>query len=115
MNHNSSDNIINTILNENHEVYDPSGKSFYSIEEASQIVNITRRTIAIYYKYGLISPHIDPENEIWMFDEEAILRLKRIERLRSAYNLNFQALKIIMELMSEVERLRKELRKLQMR
>lgn len=113
MNRSHSENIMNDILNANHEVYDPSGKSFYSIEEASQIVNVTRRTIAIYYKHGLISPYIDPENEIWWFDEEAILRLKRIEQLRSVYNLNLQTLKLIVQLMNEVERLRKELRKLQ--
>lgn len=115
MTRNHGDDIINTIWNVESEIYEPSTKLFYSIEEVSRVLNIPRRKIAIYYKYGLITPHIKPGDDIWRFDDETILKLKRIEFLRSTYNLNLQVLKIIIDLIHEVEHLRGELRKLQMK
>ncbi|MGB9603961.1 MAG: MerR family transcriptional regulator [Limisphaerales bacterium] len=109
------ENIIGTVLDVEMEIYEPCDKSTYLIEEVARILNTTRRSIALYCRYGLISPQIDPQNNVWFFDEEAILRLKRIEYLRNTYNLNLQAVKIIIELMNEVERLRQELRRLQMK
>ena len=44
------------------------------------------------------------------FNDEAIRILRRIEYLRTAYGLNLIGIKLIMDLLTEVERLREELR-----
>ena len=90
--------------------YEPNAT--YSIEMAARLARLPRRRIAVYYRHGLVSPIIEPDTGAWFFDREAIYTLRRIELLRSLYAMNPPALRLILDLTREVERLREELRRL---
>ena len=79
----------------------------YSLEVAASLSRLTRRLIAIYYKYGLVSPVTDPTFG-WYFDQDAIKTLRRIEYLRNSYQINLAAIRLIMDLARELEDLRGE-------
>jgi len=71
---------------------------------------VPRRGILLYYKRGLISPAVSPEGAGYCFNREAIRALRCIEHLRSMHGLSLNGIKMILELMNEVERLRTEVR-----
>jgi DNA-binding transcriptional MerR regulator len=82
----------------------------YSIETVVQMTQTPRHQIAVYCRYGLIAPVTAPERDGWWFDQEAIRVLRRIERLRVDYGMSLPGLRVVSELLSEVERLRDEVR-----
>jgi DNA-binding transcriptional MerR regulator len=102
---NDNENSMNAL-----QVFEPGAPTVYTIEVAAQLAQVPRRLIVLYYKHGLVSPVTDPTGSGWCFDDEAIRIVRRIEYLRSSCDLNLAGVKLVMELMGEVERLRTELR-----
>jgi DNA-binding transcriptional MerR regulator len=92
------------------QVFEPDARSVYTIEMVAQMARVPRRLIVLYYKLGLVSAIRDPACSGWFFDDEAIRIVRRIEYLRSACGVNLTGIKLILELVDEVERLREELR-----
>jgi DNA-binding transcriptional MerR regulator len=80
----------------------------YSLEVTASLSQLTRRLVAIYYKYGLVAPAMDP-NSGWYFDQEAIRTLRRIQYLRDSYGINLAGIRLIIDLGREVEQLQGEL------
>jgi DNA-binding transcriptional MerR regulator len=89
--------------------FEPAANSVYPIETVATFAQVPRRHIAVYFKYGLVSPAIDPMYGGWWFNDEAIRTLRRIEYLRGGCGINLTGIKLIMELTKEVELLRQEL------
>lgn len=94
------------------QLFEPNPQAVYTIEETARIAQVPRHRIAIYYKHGLVSPTVDPDAG-WFFNDEAIRVLRRIEYLRTACGLNVTGIKLVLELMREVEILSEEVRFLQ--
>ncbi len=92
------------------EVFEPAPEITYSIEEAARLAQVPRRLIAVYFRHGLVSPAADPATGGWYFDDEGIRTLRQIERLRTALGMSLTAVKLVLELTHEVERLRQEVR-----
>jgi DNA-binding transcriptional MerR regulator len=92
------------------QVFEPDARTVYTIEMVAQLAEVPRRRIVLYYKLGLVSPVRDPTSSGWCFDDETIRIVRRIEYLRSACGVNLTGIKLILELIDEVERLREELR-----
>ena len=92
--------------------FESMAENVYSIETVVQITQTPRHQIAVYCLHGVISPVTAPERDGWWFDDEAIRVLRRIECLRVDYGMNLAGLRIISELLREVERLREEVRAL---
>ena len=92
------------------QVFEPTPEAVYPLEAVAHLVSTTRRTILIYCKHGLLTPIVDPADEGYYFDDEAIRMLRRIESLRPLCGNNLDAVRLILELSREVERLRSELR-----
>lgn len=88
------------------------GRVVYSIDAVVHLTQTPRHQIAVYCRHGLIAPVTMPEREGWWFDEEAIRELRRIECLRVDYGLSLAGLRVLSELLREVERLREEVRAL---
>jgi DNA-binding transcriptional MerR regulator len=88
--------------------FEPGANSVYPIETVVLLVAVPRRHIAVYFKYGLVSPVVDPKYGGWWFDGEAIRTLRRIEYLRDDCGINLTGIKLIMELTKEVELLRQK-------
>jgi DNA-binding transcriptional MerR regulator len=92
------------------QLYEPDAQVFYSIEAAASLARVSRRRIAVYCRHGLVAPVMDPDAGGWQFNDEAIRRLRQIESLRAVCGANLAAIRLILDLMEEVERLRQELR-----
>jgi DNA-binding transcriptional MerR regulator len=92
------------------QLYEPDAALRYSLEAAAQLAHVPRRRIAVYCRHGLVAPVMDPEAGGWYFNDEAIRRLRQLEQLRAAYDLNDATLRLVVGLMEEVESLQRELR-----
>jgi len=88
------------------ELYEPDPAVSYTIEQAAQLARLPRRRIARYCQYGLVSTIRDPESGGWLFNDEGVRRLRQLEALRALCGFNLRALRLVMDLMTEVERLR---------
>ena len=74
----------------------------YTLEIVAQITGISSQTILHYQEVGLIRASD--------YDDETVRTLRRIEHLQSTCGVNDSGLKLILELMEEVDRLRHKLR-----
>jgi len=71
---------------------------------------VSRHSIVLCCKYGLVAAISDPTMGGWYFDEDALQTLRRIEALRPLWGGNLAAARTILALEDEVNRLRAELR-----
>jgi DNA-binding transcriptional MerR regulator len=92
------------------ELFEPAPEVIYSIEEAARLAHVPRRLIAVYFRHGLVSPAADPDVGGWYFDDQGIRTLRQIERLRDSLGMSLSAVKLVLELTHEVERLQQEVR-----
>jgi DNA-binding transcriptional MerR regulator len=92
------------------QLYEPRSGETYSIEMTAGLAQVPRRTVAIYCRHGLISPARDPESGGWQFTDDAIRRIRFIEQLRLGEAMSLAAIRMIVQLSEEVERLRDEVR-----
>jgi len=97
------------------QLYEPDSELFYSIETAAELAHVSRRLIAVYCRHGLVAPVMDPESGGRVFNDQGIRRLRCIEQLRTACGMNLTAIRMIVSLMEEVERLEQEIRFLRSR
>jgi DNA-binding transcriptional MerR regulator len=92
------------------QLFEPDARAVYTLDAVASLTQVRRRLIVVYCKHGLVSPVMDPACSGWDFNDEAIRILRRIEDLRTAYGLNLVGIKLFMDLLTEVERLREELK-----
>ena len=84
--------------------------AIYTIEAIADLAQVPRRLIVLYYKHGLVVPAEKSPDRGWYFDDQAVHVVRRIEYLRRVYGMNLRGIKLMMNLMKEVERLREEVR-----
>jgi DNA-binding transcriptional MerR regulator len=94
---------------------EPDNSIRYSIETAAYLGQVSRRTIVLYCKHGLISPVTDPVQSGWVFEEDAIRTIRRIERMREGFGMNLAGLKMLLSMTNELELLRTQVRFLRSR
>ena len=92
------------------DLFQPKPNVLYSLDAAAHIAGVTRRSILIYCRAGLVRPVFQPPYGVMEFTEEAIHTLRRVEYLRTVHGVDLPWLKTIFDLLDEVERLRAELR-----
>jgi DNA-binding transcriptional MerR regulator len=90
--------------------YQPDPEALYSLEWVASFSRIPRRQIVLYARQGLIHPALDPLVGGWYFDAAAIQTLRRIEQLRAMHRLDMLGIKLVLDLLREVEMLRTEVR-----
>ena len=73
----------------------------YTLEVLAEITGIESTTLIRYQEHGIIRPD---------FDDDTVRHLRRIEHLRETCEMNLEGVKLLTELLDEVERLREELR-----
>ena len=93
-------------MNEDLPIYEPEPDATYQLDVIAGLTGISSETILHYQENGLIHPREDTRE----FDEEVIRKLRQIEHLRSTLEIDLSGLKLILDLMDQVERLQKELR-----
>ena len=92
------------------QIYQPRPRIAYTIEATAQMTDLPRHAILVYYKSGLVSTVEGPEESGYFFNDEAIRTLRRIGQLRAMPGMSVSGIKMVLELMDEVDRLRSEIR-----
>lgn len=82
--------------------HDPEEPATYSLEMVAEITGLPSQTILHYQEEGLL-PSV-------AFDDESLHTLRRIDYLRSTCETNLSGLKLMLDLLDQVEDLRTELR-----
>ncbi len=100
---NASPELVGTV-----QRFAPDPDSIYSIDAVAHLAATSRHDVLAYCKRGLVVPLVDPEYGGWYFDDAGLKTLQRIEYLRDECGVNFTGIKIILDLMQEIERLRGE-------
>jgi hypothetical protein len=88
------------------DLFQPKPNVLYSLDVASHLAGVSRRSILIYYRAGLVRPVFQPPYGVMEFTEEAIHTVRHIEYLRTVRGIDLICLKTIFDLIDEVERLR---------
>ena len=73
----------------------------YSLEILAETTGVSTQLIVQYQEHGIIHPD---------FDDDTVRTLRRIEALRESCEMNLRGLKLLTQLLDEVEQLRQELR-----
>jgi len=73
----------------------------YSLEILAETTGVSTQTIVLYQEHGILPPR---------YDEDTVRSLRRIEHLRETCEMNLRGLKLLTQLLDEVEQLRQELR-----
>jgi hypothetical protein len=92
------------------ELFQPKPNVLYNLDAVAHLAGVSRRSILIYCRAGLVRPVVQPPYGVMEFTEEAIHAVRRIEHLRTVHGLDLAWLKTMFDLLDEVERLRAELR-----
>lgn len=77
---------------------------------AARLLDMSRHTIVLCCKYGLVEAVSDPSMGGWYFSDKALRTLRRVEALRALCGGNLTAARMMLDLQDEVDRLRAELR-----
>jgi len=91
-------------------VYDAETDTRYTLEVIAEMTGLDARSIVHYQEQGFIRPAPDTAEDDAIFDAESLRQLRRIEHLRATCAVNDTGLKLILDLMHELECLRQERR-----
>jgi DNA-binding transcriptional MerR regulator len=92
------------------ELFEPKPNVLYSLDTTAVLAGVARRSILIYCRAGLVRPVVQPPYGVMEFTEETIYTLRRIEYLRTIEGLDVAWIKVLFDLLDEVEHLRAEVR-----
>ncbi|OGV46959.1 MAG: hypothetical protein A2X46_19365 [Lentisphaerae bacterium GWF2_57_35] len=90
-------------------LFEPKPNVLYRLDEAAHRSGVSRRSVLIYCRAGLVRPVLQPPYGVMEFTEEAIHTVRRIDRLRTVHGIDVAWIKTMFDLLDEVERLRAEL------
>lgn len=92
------------------QVNEPAPGVVYSLDAVVHLTGVSRRSILVYCKSGLVRAGGDPQQGEFSFDDEAIYRIRRVEHLRLVHGVNLAGIRMIFDLLNELERLQNEMR-----
>lgn len=93
-------------------VYGEESDTYYSLEVVAELAGVDTTTVLRYQEQGFIRPISREASEAAAFDAECLRQLRRIEHLRATCEMNEAGLKLILNLLEEVEQLREERRQM---
>jgi DNA-binding transcriptional MerR regulator len=79
-----------------------------TIEELGRLVDLHPDLLQRYLVYGLIDP--ETETPCLLFADAAIVRIRKIQRLRSDLGLNLAGCGVVLDLLDRIEELEREIR-----
>lgn len=92
------------------DLYQPHPDVLYSLDAAAHLARVSRRSILLYCRAGLVRPVFQPPYGVMVFTEDAIYKVRRIEDMRAAHGIGVAWIKSMFDLAEELERLRAEVR-----
>ena len=84
----------------------------YTLEVIAGLAGVESTTVVRYHERGFLRPVPSGGGGDLRFDVEALRRLRRMEHLRATCGVNEAGLRLILDLLEEVEQLRRECRRL---
>ena len=87
-------------------LFQPDPNVLYSLDATAQLAGVSRRSILIYCRAGLVRPIIQPPYGCMTFTVEAIHSVRRIEQIRVIHGIDVNLIKPMVDLLNEVEHLR---------
>lgn len=90
----------------------PEDRGVYIISVAAELAGVHPQTLRIYERKGLLRPARTPGNTRRYSDRD-IARLERIQLLTQRYRVNLAGVKIIVDMETELDRLRRRLAELE--
>ena len=84
--------------------------SVYTLSVVVKLTGVSSETILLYQEQGLITPVAARGPGLRQFNDDALRTLRRIEHLRTRYEMNLRSLKLTLTLLEELERVRADLR-----
>lgn len=84
-----------------------SGEPLYVISVAAKLVEMHPQTLRMYERLGLVKP-ARTENNIRLYADQDIERLRQIQRLTSV-GLNLAGVEMVLELLERMDRMRQEM------
>jgi hypothetical protein len=97
------------------ELVQPRPDALYSLDATAHLAGVTRRSVLLYCRAGLVRPVFQPPYGVMAFPGDAIYTVRRIEYLRGVHGLDVAWIKTLFELIEEVEHLRAEVQFLRAR
>ena len=96
----------------NHPI-EPETDAFYTIDVIAELSGTDTKTVLRYQELGVITPAplSEESEEPTKFDTEALRHICRLEQLRHSHTLSESGLKLVAELLAEIETLRQERRR----
>jgi hypothetical protein len=92
-------------------VINPEAGKLYDVRAAAEYTAVDPDGIRTYCREGWVRAIEYQENGEPLLDEDGIYWLRRIQGLRTEMRLEGPVLRIVLDLMQEVERLRQEVRR----
>jgi chaperone modulatory protein CbpM len=90
-----------------------AGATLYSLSEVCIRCGVHAELIVEMVEYGVVQPADTDANKRWLFAGEALARLDRAQRLRQDLELNLPGLALSMDLLDEIDMLRRQVASLQ--
>jgi MerR family transcriptional regulator, heat shock protein HspR len=89
-------------------------RAVFMISVAAELAEMHPQTLRMYESRGLITPKRSPKNTR-LYSLEDVERLRRIQQMTNEEGLNLAGVESVLELERELERARKELRRMRRR
>ena len=92
------------------ESFQPRPDMLYSLDLTAHLAGVSRRSLLIYCRRGLVQAVFQPPNQMMTFTDQAIYRIRKVEHLRAIHDNDLAWINTVFVLLNEVEHLRSELR-----
>lgn len=87
------------------------GSPAYSIHEVSELCDVTIERVVSLVEFGVLQPEGETRDE-WRFPAHSIIQARRAQRLQRDLELDLAGLALALELLEEIDGLRREVRRL---
>ena len=95
----------------NAPLVEPDTEATYTLDLVAEMTGVSTQTILHYQEQGLLSARHTMATEAALeLDDETLRSVRRIEHLRTHYEANLAGLKLMPDLLDEVERVQRDLR-----
>jgi DNA-binding transcriptional MerR regulator len=89
--------------------FEPDTETLHTLDSAARLAQLPRHTVLVYIKEGLLSP-LTERGGGYYFDDEMIRTLRWLGHLHEHHGINLTGIRMIVDLLREVDRLREEVR-----
>jgi len=87
-------------------IVDWNDNTTFSVEELSEICNVSSDWIQNLLEYGILEPHLGSSLATWRFDNRQLQRARTAVRLYHDLEVNEPGIALVLDLLEELEEMR---------